>query len=228
MSNGPGVLVDLWGPVERGNAMTVYSVMVWIGPALGPVVGGFLELTEDWRWSFYVLLWLGAASVPFMFTMPETFGPVLLMYRARRIRKAAIEGFEDVRAPVEVSDRSLIGIYKVALTRPWIILFDPISLLCAVYMSFVYTLLFMLFSIYPIVFQGSRGWNSGVGELPLIGTTIGAILGGVIAFFDSRRKAEKVKMGIAIKPEDRLTLAMIGGVGFPVSIFWFSWTAEYE
>lgn len=38
LSNAPGVLADLWGPVERGNAMAAFSCMVWVGPALGPVV----------------------------------------------------------------------------------------------------------------------------------------------------------------------------------------------
>ncbi|KAI1764689.1 MFS general substrate transporter [Hypoxylon sp. FL1150] len=228
LSNGPGVLADLWGPVERGNAMAVFSCMVWVGPALGPIVSGFLQLTKDWRWSFYVLLWLGGVTALFMFTIPETFGPMVLAHRARRIRKAKIPGYENVKAPVEEGDRSLVGIYKVALTRPWIILFDPISFLCAVYMSVVYTLLYMLFTIYPIVFQERRGWNAGVGELPLIGTMVGACIGAVIVIFDSKHKAKKIEAGEQLKPEDRLTLAIIGGVGFPVTMFWFAWTAEYN
>lgn len=227
LSNSPGVLADLWGPVERGNAMAIFSCMVWVGPALGPIVSGFLQLTKDWRWSFYVLLWLGGITVPFMFTIPETFGPVILVHRARRIRNAKIPGYENVKAPVEEGDRSLIGIYKVALTRPWIILFDTISFLCAVYMSVVYTLLYMLFTIYPIVFQEQRGWNAGVGELPLIGTTVGACIGAVIVMFDSKHKAKKIEAGVKLKPEDRLTLAIMGGVGFPITMFWFAWTAEY-
>ncbi|KAI1474157.1 hypothetical protein K445DRAFT_316162 [Daldinia sp. EC12] len=228
LSNSPGVLADLWGPVERGFTMAVFSCMVWVGPALGPVVGGFLELTKNWRWSFYVLLWLGGATAIPMFTIPETFGPMILVHRARRIRKAKIPGYENVKAPVEESDRSLLGIYKVALTRPWIILFDPISFLCAIYMSVVYMLLYMLFTIYPIVFQQRRGWNSGVGELPLIGTVIGSFIGAVIVFFDSKHKTKKMQNGIPIKPEDRLTLALIGGVLFPATMFWFAWTAEFN
>ncbi|KAI1089219.1 MFS general substrate transporter [Rostrohypoxylon terebratum] len=228
LSNSPGVLADLWGPVERGNAMAVFSCMVWVGPALGPVVGGFLQLEKDWRWSFFVLLWLGGITAIPMFTIPETFGPVILIHRARRIRKARIPGYEDVKAPVEDSDRTLVGIYKVALTRPWIILFDTISFLCAVYMSVVYTLLYMLFSIYPIVFQERRGWNAGAGELPLVGTVIGSFIGSIIVLFDSKQKQNKLERGIPLKPEDRLTLAMMGGIGFPVTMFWFAWTAEYS
>ncbi|KAG8426745.1 hypothetical protein J3459_007796 [Metarhizium acridum] len=94
-----------------------------------------------------------------------------------------------------MQDRSIKSVFGVALTRPWIILFDPISLLCAIYLAVVYTLLYMLFSIYPIVFQERRGWNSGVGELPLIGTVVGAILGGSIVLYDTRRRTKKIKRG---------------------------------
>lgn len=229
LSNAPGVLADLWSPLERGNAMAGFSAMVWIGPALGPVVAGFLELKKDWRWSFYVLLWLGGLSALIMLTIPETYGPTILVTKARRIRKAKIPGFENVKAPSEASDRTLIGIYKVALTRPWIILFDTISFLCAVYMTVVYTLLYMLFSIYPIVFQEKRGWNSGVGELPLVGTVIGAMFGGIIVLIDTKMRKKRLETGgTEFEPEDRLPLAMIGGVGFAVTMFWFAWSAEYN
>lgn len=48
LSNAPGVLADIWGPVGRGNAMAVFSTMTYVGPALGPVISGFLELKENW------------------------------------------------------------------------------------------------------------------------------------------------------------------------------------
>lgn len=91
---------------------------------------------------------LAGFSIVFLFTIPETYAPVLLCRKAERIRRAGIPGYEDVRAPIEATDRSLVHVYKVALTRPWIVLFDPISFLCAIYMSVVYLLLYMLFSIY--------------------------------------------------------------------------------
>ena len=124
---------------------------------MGPVTGGFLELTKNWRWTFYELLWLGFASMVLLFTIPETLPQQVLLNKAKRIRKAQVHGYENVKAPVEATDRTLMGIFKVALTRPWVILFDPISFMAALYMSVVYCLLYMLFSIYPIVFQERRG-----------------------------------------------------------------------
>jgi DHA1 family multidrug resistance protein-like MFS transporter len=228
LSNAPGVLADIWGPVERGNALAMFSMMTFAGPALGPVISGFLELKENWRWNFYVLLWMAGFTEILMFTFPETLAPKLLANKAERIRAAKIPGYENVKAPIEDSDRSLTGIFKVTLTRPWRILVDPISFAVAIYLSVVYALLYMLFTIYPIVFQQKRGWNSGVGELPLIGTVIGAMIGGSLVFFNSHRDRKKLEAGYVAKAEDRLPLAMVGGVIFPITMFWFAWSGEYN
>ncbi|KAF2175855.1 MFS general substrate transporter [Zopfia rhizophila CBS 207.26] len=206
LSHAPGVLADLWDPTERGNAMAIFSVGIWIGPSLGPIVAGFLELSKGWRWGFYVVLWLGAPSTLLMFTLPETHGPTILVQKAKRIREAKIRGYESVQAPAEANNPSLLGIYKIALTRPWILLFDPICFLCDVYI------------IYPIVFQQMRGWNAGVGQLPLIGTILGSFPGAFIIFLDTRRRKNKTDQGLELEPEDR----------FPVTMFWFAWTGQYN
>jgi hypothetical protein len=86
----------------------------------------------------------------------------------------------------------------------------------------------MLFTIYPIVFQEKRGWNPGVGELPLVGTILGAIMGGAIIFAVSARDRMKMLAGYQRQPEDRLPVAMVGGILFPVTLFWFAWTGEFN
>lgn len=228
LSNTPGVLADLWGPVERGNAMAVFSMITFAGPGTSPAIAGFLQLNMNWRWSFYVLLWLGGITLVFLFTIPETHPASVISNKARRIRRLKIPGYENVQSATEAEGRTLAGIFKVALTRPWIILFDPISFLVALYISVTYTLLYMLFTIYPIVFRQKRQWNSGVSELPLIGTVIGAAFGALIVFFNSKQQTKRIKAGIPTKPEDRLPLAMGGGVGFTITMFWFGWTANFN
>jgi DHA1 family multidrug resistance protein-like MFS transporter len=218
LANAPGVLADIWGPVERGNAMALFSMMTFIGPALGPVISGFLELKKNWRWNFYVLLMLSLPTLLLMFTLPETLPSQVLLNKAKRVRRAKIPGYENVISPVEATDRSLTGIFRVAITRPWIILFDPISFLCAIYLSVVYMLLYMLFTIYPIVFQQKRGWNAGVGELPLIGTAVGACIGGAYVFYVSAQDKKRMLAGGTRKPEDRLVVAMAGGILFPITM----------
>lgn len=139
-----------------------------------------------------------------------------------------VPGFENVKSEVEDSNRTLASLFRVALTRPWRILIDPISLFVAIYLSIVYTLLYMLFTIYPIVFQQKRGWNSGVGELPLIGTVIGAVLGGSFIFAVSARDRKRLQAGHIGRAEDRLPVAMVGGILFPITMFWLAWSGEYN
>ncbi|KAK5097785.1 hypothetical protein LTR70_002827 [Exophiala xenobiotica] len=228
LANSPGVVADLWGPVERGNAMALFATITFAGPGISPAIAGFLQLTMNWHWTFYVLLWLGGITLPFLFTMPETHPPTVLTNKARRIRRLKIPGYENVQSPMEASGQSLAEIYKIALTRPWIILFDPISFLIALYITTTYTLLYMLFTIYPIVFREHRGWNAGVSELPLIGNVIGACIGAGVVLLNSRSMAKRIEKGETIQPEDRLVLAMIGGIGFFVTMFWFGWTANFD
>lgn len=232
LSNSSGVLADLWNPVERGTVMAAYAASLWAGSALGPVVGGFLLLKKDWQWVFFVQIMFGGATGLLLFLLPGTHAPMLLRARARRIREAKIPGYENVKAPADDQDRSLSKVFNIALTRPWVILFDPISFFCAVYLSVVYTLLYMLFSIYPIIFRLKRGWAPGYSELPLLGTIVGCIIASVVIMLDTKKRANKIKRGQATMadfvPEDRLLLDMIGGVGFAVSMFWFSWTGEFK
>jgi hypothetical protein len=86
----------------------------------------------------------------------------------------------------------------------------------------------MLFSIYPLVFQEMRGWNAAVSQLPILGQAIGAILGLLIVLANSKRRKRKVARELEIPPEDHMVLAMIGGVGFPISMLWLSWSAQYK
>lgn len=169
---------------------------------------------------------MAGATELLLITLLETLPMMALRNKARRLRK--IPGKENVKAPVETLDRSLGGIFTVALTRPWRLLIDPISFSVAIYFAVVYNLLYMLFSIYPIVFQQKRGWNTGVGELPLIGTVIGACLGGLAMFINSQIYQRKLTKSYKSVPEDRLPGAMVGGIMFAVTIFWFAWTAEYN
>lgn len=231
LTNAPAVLVDIFNPLQRTTATAVFSAMVFCGPAIGPIISGFLEVTQGikgWQWGFGWLLILAAATEALVLTIPETYAPQLLKERARRARAAG----HDVKARSEVQTQSMTQAYKIALVRPWQILVDPISFLIAIYLAVVYMLLYMLFSIYPIVFQEKRGWNAGVGQLPLLGTTVGSICAGIIVGFETRRRQKKIDSGqmkmADLTPEDRLPMSMIAAVGFSVSMFWFAWTAQYK
>jgi DHA1 family multidrug resistance protein-like MFS transporter len=227
LSNAPGLIADIWGPVERGNAMILFIVATFAGPALGPITAGFLELKMTWRWTFYVLLGLAGVTEILLLTLPETLPSAVLQNNAKRMRRQN-SSYGHILAPTEVERRGLVSLFNTAWTRPWRILVDPISFLIAIFYSVVYTLLYMLFNIYPIVFQQQRGWNVGIGELPLLGVVVGACLGGILLYLLNIRNKNKIESGHRMTPEDRLPAAMVGGALFPVTMFWFAWTAEFN
>ena len=51
-----GVVSDLWDAKTRGKAMLLFAVSPFAGPALGPVVSGWISVSgASWRWIFWVL-----------------------------------------------------------------------------------------------------------------------------------------------------------------------------
>ncbi|KIY00806.1 uncharacterized protein Z520_03472 [Fonsecaea multimorphosa CBS 102226] len=228
LSVSPGVMADILDPAERGIGLALFAVITLAGPALGPVISGFLQLKLNWRWSFYVLLWLAGGTYPFLLSLPETHPPTILLAKARRARRNKTPGYENVMTAAEASGRTLRAILRVALIRPWIILFDPISFLFAVYTTVAYALLYMLFVIFPVVFQQKRGWNSGVGELPLLSVILGSCLGGSVICCQSLWERKKTLAGWQRVPEDRLPVTIVAGILLPISMFWFAWCGAYN
>ena len=50
-----GTLADLWTTEQRGVPMAAFSCAPFAGPAIGPLVGGYLS-TLDWRWLYWIQL----------------------------------------------------------------------------------------------------------------------------------------------------------------------------
>jgi len=56
---GTTMLFRAFPPIERARASTVLMVPTVIGPALGPVLGGWLTTNHSWRWIFAINIPLG-------------------------------------------------------------------------------------------------------------------------------------------------------------------------
>lgn len=53
------LLIQVFGPEERGKAMALFTLGVLVGPVLGPVLGGVLTEHLNWRWVFYINVPIG-------------------------------------------------------------------------------------------------------------------------------------------------------------------------
>jgi DHA1 family multidrug resistance protein-like MFS transporter len=82
ITNAGGVVADIWDAAGRGAAMSVFSAATFIGPIIGPFIGGFLTTSHalTWRWIFWIIMILsGLSLITIVLWLPETFAPVLLM-----------------------------------------------------------------------------------------------------------------------------------------------------
>ena len=78
-------MLDSTRPSRHPQIMAVWGMGIMIGPILGPILGGWLTETANWRWVFFVNLPVGIASLVILFTC--------LPSRPKRERRFDITGF---------------------------------------------------------------------------------------------------------------------------------------
>ncbi|HEY4222626.1 MAG TPA: DHA2 family efflux MFS transporter permease subunit, partial [Myxococcota bacterium] len=57
------ILRQTFPPEEQGMAMAMFAMVIMVGPALGPPLGGWLTDTYSWPWIFYVNLPIGILGI---------------------------------------------------------------------------------------------------------------------------------------------------------------------
>jgi MFS transporter, DHA1 family, multidrug resistance protein len=159
-----------------------------------------------------------------LFFLEETYPPVILISKAAELRRRTKNwGIHAKQEEIEIDFRELI---TKNFSRPMRLLFtEPIVLLLSIYMAFIYGLLYLFLTAYPIVFQQIHGMTGGVGGLPYFGMIIGMICAGIYIVLTqpSYNKKLAANNGIPI-PEWRIPPIIIGGLSFAGGLFWFGWS----
>ena len=65
-------MLDINPPERAAKAMSVWGMGVMVGPILGPVIGGWLTDSYNWRWCFYINVPVGALTFAILwFLLPS-------------------------------------------------------------------------------------------------------------------------------------------------------------
>jgi DHA2 family multidrug resistance protein len=78
-------MLDSTRPSRHPQVMAIWGMGIMIGPILGPILGGWLTETANWRWVFYVNLPIGVLSLVSLVAF--------LPHRPQRARRFDITGF---------------------------------------------------------------------------------------------------------------------------------------
>ncbi|KAJ5632122.1 hypothetical protein N7490_008461 [Penicillium lividum] len=154
VTNSGASISDLWPQSERSVPLALLSAGSFLGPVFAPVAGGFVLEYLSWRWNFWLVFILsGVIYFISVLFLPETYAAKLLRDKTRRLG-----GIQ--------CGPSLQEQLRTCLTRPWQMLFaEPILFLLSLYMAFIYGILYLDFTAYPIVYEQSRGWSPDISGL---------------------------------------------------------------
>ncbi|KAI1307857.1 polyamine transporter 3 [Xylaria venustula] len=224
--NSAGVISDIFVTEERGLAVMVYTSAPFLGPTLGPVVSGFLAAAGGWKWvDGLTVIFTGVMLILGLVFVPETYTPYLLIRRAQVLSKTTGKVYIS-KLEKGKPKKTASSVFYNAIARPWtILLFEPIVLALSIYSAIVYGILYLIFTAFPIVFNGTRHWSQGISGLSYIGIIVGQFLAMIFYVFLETSYRKRIAKDPSKKtPEARLEPAMIGGVLLPVGLFIFAWT----
>jgi MFS transporter, DHA1 family, multidrug resistance protein len=223
---GP-INADIFVGKPLGISMVLFAFMVFAGPVLAQPIGGFIVINGSlgWRWTEYICGILGgAALLSLVVVLKETSAPVILVRKARKLRKDnPNSSFIAHREAIKITWKVLVVDFLGAPLR--LLTTDPIVLLMSLFGSFVYALLYLFLVGYPIVFQQIHRMRPGVGGLPYLGLVVGQIcaVAGIFAMQPWIMKKARQNNG-KIMPEWQLPVAVPGAIAFSLGIFWFGWS----
>lgn len=229
---GGGIIADLFIIENRGMATAAFSIGPLFGPVIGPIIGGFIAQRAGWRWVYWVLLCATSIfTIGNIFLNSETNHNILILRKTRRLRKEL--GRPELQSAFEVG-RDLKtnrkrDVLLQGILRPIRILFrSPILLFLAIYMSFVFGCLYLLFTTISTLFIEVYGWPVELCGLAYLGMGISFAIGVVAVARTSDAtviRLTKANNGV-YAPEMRLASSVIFALFIPISFFWYGWTSE--
>ncbi|KAF4455990.1 multidrug resistant [Fusarium albosuccineum] len=205
---GGGVLSDCWRAEERGTATAVYSLAPFLGPAVGPIAGGYLTQYMNWRWIFWVVSMADAVVqvLAFLF-LQETYPPKILKVKANRLRKET--GNKALHTEYESPDRTFLQSLRKNLMRPFIMLFtQPAIQITALYRAYLYGLMYLVLASFPLVWEEQYDQDPGRASLNYISLGVGFVIGLQVSgpMIDKVYAALKIRHNHPGRPEFRVPL----------------------
>ncbi|KAI2617371.1 putative bicyclomycin resistance protein [Hypoxylon sp. NC1633] len=226
LSVAGGTVSDVFRRDQIQSPMVIISISPFIGPSLGPLLGGFINYHTTWRWTYYALIiWAGLLMVMIIVFAPETYHPIKLREKARKLRKET--GDDRWKAPMEKSTKSVASAIGTSLLRPFqLLIFEPMCLLLCLFSAILLGVLYLFFGAFGLLFGNIYGfnlWQTGLSFLGLmVGMTACAATDPVWRRIYNRLLEQNHGTP---EPEFRLPSVIVGAFIVPVGLFIFAWTA---
>ncbi|KAK2018362.1 major facilitator superfamily transporter, partial [Colletotrichum eremochloae] len=222
---GP-IMADMYHKEDHGRSLAIATFVPYLGPALGPVVGGIITQKLDWPWLFYILSIFNAVIwVVGLVLVRESYTPVLLA----RKRKAAAATSGSI-SPGPTSFRVAASKMAANLRRPMQLLWQrPIIQVIALIMALNFGVYCLLLSTFATLWINRYGQSEFISTLHYIavsvGTTVATQVGGRFMDWIFAKQKARSPSG-STSPEFRVPCLVPPVILIPVGLFWYGWAAE--
>ena len=222
---GSAVVVDIFWQHERGAKTGVWTFMVTIGPAVGPLIGAFIINAKGWEWALFLCSIINAAELAaYVFTFSET----LWVQRASQQRPDSSTWLSKV-TPRRVPGSTLTARDFFA---PLVFIQSPVVVICALAYGVTFGIVLVgLTNIEPIAFGDFYGFKTTQDGLVflsvLVGAVIGELAGGPLSDAVMRRQQRQGReRGKIVRYEHRLIAALTGYILVPAGLVIFGVALE--
>ncbi|THZ03825.1 MFS general substrate transporter [Aureobasidium pullulans] len=225
---GGGSVSDLMPSESLGMAMAIWALGSLIPPSFAPIAGGYLSETLGWRWIFWVIaIPMALLTIISPFLLRETYGPILLERKAKRIRRQT--GDCNYRVDPGTQTTSHRAILQAFARPTTLFLSSPIIWILGTQSAVVYGYLYLVFTTLSYVYQDRYHFSAGQSGLTYLGEAIGTLLGVfTVGAASDKVIKQRQKAQQTLKPENWLWPTAVGSVLIPIGLFWYGWTAEVK
>lgn len=238
LNNVPASYSDMTTPQKYAPFFTCYGFSAFAGPALGGLVGAFVNERAGWRWNLrHQAIFVAVVTVLGILFVPETDHPKLKRLHDARyaVQEASDAVGEKARATLtsrlSSSSRSLGNavVRSIKLPFHWL-LTDRVVLVISIYTSLLYAIIYDFFVIIPFAFATIRGFKPESIGLIYLTLFIGFALAASNYLFiqEAINRRIRTKSGkTMLPPETSLIHAIYGCSLAPVGLFLFAWTIPF-
>lgn len=224
LSTAGATLGDMWAMPAYAIALIIWSFGAIAGPFLGPLIGGALVQGHNRHYVFWFMLAVSGGMLVLMIVfLPETSAQEILMRKARRLRKET--GDPNIVAPGDVvaHTQTVKGILKMMFYKPIeITIMEPTVLLMDIHLGLVYSLMYLYFEAFPLVYGDLYGFNLVQQGAAFISLLVGAVIGCMCYLTYIGMNVKRMHM-----PEKVFGLsAIIGSCTLPIGLLIFGWCSK--
>lgn len=209
---------------DRGKSLAIAALLPYLGPALGPIVGGLAARHLWWPWLFWILSIFDVACLVLgYYVLKETYAPVLL--RGREATIATLLVSQNHQASYSLTQNLLTSLRQPVL----FLIFRPVIAVLALSAGVDFGIYTLVLSTFARLWTTRYDESATTASLHYISIALGAFLsaqagGWLMDVIWRRMKANQPEE--LVVPENRVPSMLIGLIPGVAGLFWYAWAGE--